>query len=189
MEEIVGDEVARVFGELILRQERDATENERGAYGSERHTTYDLQRRVQALERNTDAKRDLSDILPLPHKTETLHARGSILGTSWPAADRREGFRVSMTGTRFRSIKLSFRQLIVRRHPVESPILHRSAGSEDRGWSQPQLPPNNVPNGGQHRPNASMTLGAGDHGTGSCAPNRYQAVPSQRAIGMGNLSG
>src|SRR3984893_4734211 len=71
MEEIVGDEVARVFGELILRQECDATENERGAHGSERHTTYDLQCRVQALERDTDAKRDLSDILPLLHKTET----------------------------------------------------------------------------------------------------------------------
>jgi hypothetical protein len=42
---------------------------------------------------------------------------------------------------------------------------------------------------GQHRPNASMTLGAGDHGAGSRAPNRYQAVPSQRAIGMGNFLG
>jgi len=34
-----------------------------------------------------------------------------------------------------------------------------------------------------------MTLGAGDHRAGSCAPNRYQAVPSQRAIEMGNFLG
>src|ERR1700726_4053501 len=75
MKEIVGDEVARVFGELILRQACDAAENERGAYGSERRTPYDLQCRVQALERDTDAKRHLSGILPLPHETETLRAR------------------------------------------------------------------------------------------------------------------
>src|SRR6267154_2596717 len=42
---------------------------------------------------------------------------------------------------------------------------------------------------GSPRPNASMTPGAGDHGAGSCAPNRYQAVPSQRAIRMGNFLG
>src|SRR3984893_13020601 len=90
MKEIVGDEVARVFGELILRQECDAAENERGAYGSERHTPYDLQCRVQALERDTDAKRGLSDILPLPHETQSLRSRGNILGTSWPVADRRD---------------------------------------------------------------------------------------------------
>src|ERR1700687_2999983 len=89
MKEIVGDEVARVFGELLLRQKCAATENERGAYGGERYTTYDLQCRIQALERDTDAKRDLPDILPLPHQTETLRARGNILGTSRPAADRR----------------------------------------------------------------------------------------------------
>src|ERR1700694_1578446 len=46
---------------------------------------------------------------------------------------------------------------------------------------------------GQHRPNAAMTaddvvtFGAGYHGACSCAPNRYQAVPSQRALGMGNV--
>jgi hypothetical protein len=40
-----------------------------------------------------------------------------------------------------------------------------------------------------YRPNASVTPGAVDHGAGSCAPNRYQAVPSQRAIGMGNILG
>jgi hypothetical protein len=48
---------------------------------------------------------------------------------------------------------------------------------------------------GQHRPNAAMTadnvvtFGAGDHGACSCEPNRYQAVPPQRAIGVGNILG
>src|ERR1700756_1955302 len=72
MEKIVGDEVARVFGQLVLCQERDAPENERGAYDGERRATYDLQCGVQSLERNAEAKRDLSDILPLPHEIETL---------------------------------------------------------------------------------------------------------------------
>ncbi len=35
---------------------------------------------------------------------------------------------------------------------------------------------------GQHRPNASTTLGAGDHGAGSRAPNRYQAASWWRRI-------
>src|ERR1700730_11358711 len=81
MKEVVGDEVARVFGELILSQECDGTENERGAYGSERHTTYDLQCCVHALERDTDAKRDLPDILPLLHRTAPLLA-GVMLSVS-----------------------------------------------------------------------------------------------------------
>jgi len=34
-----------------------------------------------------------------------------------------------------------------------------------------------------------MTLRAGDHGAGSCAPNAYQAGSPQRAIGMGNVLG
>jgi hypothetical protein len=34
-----------------------------------------------------------------------------------------------------------------------------------------------------------VTFGAGYHGACSCAPNRYQAVPSQRAIEMGNFLG
>src|ERR1700716_852535 len=34
-----------------------------------------------------------------------------------------------------------------------------------------------------------MTLGAGNHGACSCAPNQYQAVPSQRAIGAGDFLG
>src|SRR2546421_9340356 len=34
-----------------------------------------------------------------------------------------------------------------------------------------------------------LTLGAGDHGAGSCEPNRYQAVPPQRAIAVGNFLG
>jgi hypothetical protein len=48
---------------------------------------------------------------------------------------------------------------------------------------------------GQQRPNAAMTadnvvtFGAGDHGACSGEPNRYQAVPRQRAIGMGNVLG
>jgi hypothetical protein len=45
----------------------------------------------------------------------------------------------------------------------------------------------------QRRPNAAITadnvvtLGLGDHGAGSREPNGYQAVSSQRAIGVGNL--
>jgi hypothetical protein len=48
---------------------------------------------------------------------------------------------------------------------------------------------------GQHRPNAAMTadnvvtVGAGFHRACSCEPNRCQAVPPQRAIGMGNVLG
>jgi hypothetical protein len=48
---------------------------------------------------------------------------------------------------------------------------------------------------GQHRPNATVTadnvvtFGAGEHGAGSCEPNGYQAVSSQRAIGVGNFLG
>src|SRR2546430_7855735 len=53
------------------------------------------------------------------------------------------------------------------------------------------------PNSGQYRgagpvntgPMRQLTLGAGDHGAGSCAPNRYHAVPSQRTIDMGNVLG
>ena len=47
----------------------------------------------------------------------------------------------------------------------------------------------------QHRPDAAMTannvvlFGAGDHGASSCEPNRYQAVPPQRVIGVGNFLG
>src|ERR1700756_4673170 len=89
MEKIVGDEVARVFGQLVLCQERDAPENERGAYDSERRTTYDLQCGVQSLERNAEAKRDLSDILPLPHQTETLpRSLTSPYQSSGPSARR-----------------------------------------------------------------------------------------------------
>jgi hypothetical protein len=36
---------------------------------------------------------------------------------------------------------------------------------------------------------ASSMTATGDHGAGSCAPNRYQAVPSQRAIEVGNFLG
>src|SRR4029077_8878801 len=35
----------------------------------------------------------------------------------------------------------------------------------------------------------STTFGAGYHGAGSCAPNRYQAVPHARAVGAGNFPG
>ena len=47
----------------------------------------------------------------------------------------------------------------------------------------------------QRRPNAAITadnvvtLGLGDHGAGSREPNGYQAVSSQRAIGVGNFLG
>src|ERR1700737_3141820 len=117
MEEIVGDEVTRVFGELVLRQECDGAETERWAYGCERPTAYDLQRRVQALERDTDSKRDLSDILPLPHKTETLRT-GECPRHLVACRNRTEGFRASMTRTRLRSTRFHFQQLIARHHPV-----------------------------------------------------------------------
>ena len=48
---------------------------------------------------------------------------------------------------------------------------------------------------GQHRPNAAITADnvvtfrAGYHGACSGEPTRCQAVPSQRAIGVGNFLG
>ena len=59
-ESVVGDEVPRIFSEFILGEKRDRAENECRTNGHERRAAHNLERGVQALERDTDTKENLS---------------------------------------------------------------------------------------------------------------------------------
>ncbi len=59
-EEVGRDDVARVFGQLVLRQQSDQTQDEARADEQQRDAAKDLERRIEALERDADPKDPLA---------------------------------------------------------------------------------------------------------------------------------